>query len=89
MVLEIQPYEQYILHRVEREGRMGKLEAVSDTLYKFSIDLYDAMEMLPWIRTFIGRIVKLECGNPLVTATFYKDFNLMLNMNGVDTSAVQ
>jgi len=89
MILEIQPYEQYILHRVEREGRMGKLEEVSDTLYKFSIDLYDAMEMLPWIRTFIGRIVKLECNNPLVAATFYKDFNLMLNMNGVDTSAVQ
>lgn len=89
MTLEIQPNEQYIIHRIEREGRMGKLEAVSDTLYKFSIDLYDAMEMLPWIRTFIGRIVKLDCDNPLMAVTFYKDFNLMLNMNGVDTNAVQ
>ncbi len=89
MTLEIQPNEQYIIHRIEREGRMGKLEAVSDTLYKFSIDLYDAMEMLPWIRTFIGRIVKLDCDNPLMAVTFYKDFNLMLNMNGVDTNVVQ
>lgn len=89
MIVEIQPYEQYIIDRIEREGRMGTLTQISDTVYQYSIDVYDSLEMLPWVRTFIGRIIELKCDNSLVTQTFYNDLELMLNLNGVDKNAVQ
>lgn len=89
MTLEILPYEQYILDRIEREGRMGKLTQISDTVYQYSIDIYDSLEILPWVRTFIGRIIELKCDNSLVVQTFYQDLELMLNLNGVDKNAVQ
>lgn len=88
MTLEIMPYEQYIIERIKREGRMGKLTPISDTIYQYSIDIYDALEMLPWIRTFIGRIIELKCDNSVVVQTFYQDLELMLNLNGVDQDAV-
>lgn len=89
MTLEILPYEQYILDRIEREGRTGKLTQISDTVYQYSIDIYDSLEILPWVRTFIGRIIELKCDNSLVVQTFYQDLELMLNLNGVDKNAVQ
>lgn len=88
MTLEILPHEQYILDRIEREGRMGKLIQISDTVYQYSIDVYDSLEMLPWVRTFIGRIIELKGDNSLVVQTFYQDLELMLNLNGVDQDAV-
>ncbi len=42
-------------------------------LYRYTTNARDTVEMLPWIRTFIGRIVKLECSNPAVAATFEND----------------
>ena len=41
------------------------------------------MEMLPWIRTFTGRIVSLSCSNPEVTEWFYGDLDEMMQMYGV------
>jgi len=47
--------EKHIVERLYREERCGKVDPVGDNLYRFSADVYDAAEMLPWIRTFIGR----------------------------------
>lgn len=88
MTLEILPYEHYIIDRIEREGRMGKLTQISDTVYQYTIDIYDSLEILPWVRTFIGRIIELKCDNSLVVQTFYQDLELMLNLNGVDQDVV-
>ena len=33
--------------------------------------------MLPWIRTFTGRIAGLSCSNKNITATFYDDLETM------------
>ena len=55
----------------------------------FSADVYDAAEMLPWIRTFIGRIEKLECSNSHVIETFYADLEAMRAVYGGDNDAVQ
>ncbi len=65
--------EYFIVQRLEREKRNGQVHLLEKNLYHFSIDVYDARELLPWIRTFIGRIVELNCSNPDVAETFYKD----------------
>jgi hypothetical protein len=44
--------------------------------------------MLPWLRTFIGRIVKLESSNSFAVRRFYEDLAAMETMYGGDGHAV-
>ena len=44
--------------------------------------MYDAAELLPWLRTFIGRIETLECSDETVVRRFYDDLDGMLALYG-------
>lgn len=77
MILTIHPQEQYLVGRLEREKRCGMVEQLDETHWRFSADVYDALEMLPWIRTFIGRITALHCSDPFVVKRFYQDLSAM------------
>lgn len=88
MTLHIDDGEGFILQRLEREKRGGRIEVIDDHTYRFIADVYDAGEMLPWLRTFIGRIVNLECSNPTVTKTFYQDLDKLNEIYGGDDDAV-
>lgn len=68
------PDEWYIVSRLEREKRSGTVESLGNGLYCFTADVYDTVELLPWIRTFIGRIRELKCSNQRVLDTFIQDF---------------
>ena len=81
--------EDFIVDRLEREKRCGTVEAVDASTYKYVADVYDASEMMPWIRTFIGRIIKLECSNEFVCQRFYEDLETMRTLYGGETDAVQ
>ncbi len=88
MTLFVGDDEQYIVNRLNREKRYGEVTAADKNHYKFTADIYDAMEMIPWIRTFIGRITKLECTNHEVVDIFYSDLEKMKEMYGGGNSAV-
>jgi DNA-binding transcriptional ArsR family regulator len=88
MLLDIPHKERYIINRILREGRNGTLSKVNETTYKYEISVYDATEMLPWLRTFIGRILSLECDNKAVVRTFYDDLKALYSIYGGDTNAV-
>ena len=81
--------EAFIQDRLEREKRCGMVERIDDTRLRFTADVFDAGEMLPWIRTFIGRIESLECSNQAVSRRFYEDFETMEKMYGGGGDAVQ
>jgi DNA-binding transcriptional ArsR family regulator len=80
--------EEYILQRLEREKRGGKIEDRGGHVYRFSADVKDAAEMIPWIRTFIGRIVDLRCSSGAVVKTFREDIKAMETMYGTDGNVV-
>ena len=82
MTLRIGPGDGHILRRLEREKRCGTLERLDDTRWRFSADVFDALEMLPWLRTFIGRIIDLQCSDPQVTDRFWTDLHAMVGMYG-------
>lgn len=88
MTLHFGPGEEFILQRLEREKRHGFVELLDQHTCKFTADIYDASEMLPWIRTFIGRIVDLKCSNPSVVELFYEDLMRMGALYGGDGNAV-
>jgi DNA-binding transcriptional ArsR family regulator len=88
MLLDIPRSERYIINRILREGRNGTLSKVDETTYQYEISVYDTTEMIPWLRTFIGRILSLECDNKAVVRTFYKDLNTLFSIYGGDTGAI-
>lgn len=80
--------EHYIPERLLREKRHGLVEQLSETTWRFVADIYDAMELLPWLRTFTGRIIALKCSNQAVVDKFYADLDEMLAMYGGVRNAV-
>lgn len=78
-------HEQYIYERLQRERRCGYVEHLSENTARFSADVYDAGEMLPWIRTFICRILELHISNPEVERRFYEDLSAMYEMYSIST----
>lgn len=88
MTIHVGVGESYIIDRLEREKRCGRIETLDEQVYKYVADVYDASEMLPWLRTFIGRIKKLECSNQYVTDTFFADLDAMNALYGGDGDAV-
>jgi len=81
--------EKFIIERLYREKRCGKITKVSDDLYRFSADVYDAAELLPWIRTFIGRITTFDTSSDYTRKTFLEDLEVMCKMYpGGDDNAI-
>ena len=76
--------EDYIVNRLEREKRIGVVEKLDAHTYRFSADVYDLSELIPWIRTFICRIVHLDFSNKTLEKQFKEDLEAMYRMYGVD-----
>ncbi|MDE6318173.1 MAG: WYL domain-containing protein, partial [Lachnospiraceae bacterium] len=80
----LEPSEQYIVERLKREGRGGTVTRIEQNVYQYEIEVFDCNEMLPWIRTFIGRILTLECTDKSVEQRFYRDLQTMYRMYQVE-----
>lgn len=89
MIVTYGPGEDHIPRRLEREKRGGSVVHLDGHTSRFSIDVTDATELIPWLRTFIGRIVKLECSEQSIVDRFYNDLALMAAQYGGDDDAVQ
>ena len=75
--------EDFIVRRLEREKRVGTVEKLDEHTYRFSADVFDAEELVPWIRTFICRITELNFSNPRLKSKFKRDLKKMYQMYGV------
>ena len=82
--VQVDSDEEHIIHRLQREKRVGTVEKVDDTHYRFYADVYDTSELIPWIRTFICRITKLDFSDRTVENHFKKDIEAMYKMYGVN-----
>lgn len=89
MILRVGPGEDYIPRRLEREKRTGTVEQLDEGRWKFTAEVYDASELMPWVRTFIGRIEKIECTNPAVVGRFRETLAQMYQMYGGGADGVQ
>ena len=76
--------EQHIPKRLEREKRIGQLEYIDEHTCRFSADVYDASELIPWIRTFICRITDISISNKALEIQFKEDLRTMYEMYGLE-----
>lgn len=72
--------ELYILNRLKREGKGGTIRRIAENTFTYEIDVFDANEMLPWIRTFIGRLLDIESNCKRLNNFFQRDFLAMYKM---------
>ncbi len=82
--VRVEDHEAYIVRRLEREKRIGTVERLDDHTYRFSADVYDSGELIPWIRTFICRIEKMNFSDRTQENQFKKDLEAMYRMYGID-----
>ena len=89
MRIHVEPDESFVAERLQREKRNGTVTRLDKNTWEFSTTVYDAKEMLPWIRTFTGRIESLTCTDPDVTQRFFDDLAQMYQIYGGSGHAVQ
>lgn len=74
--------EGYVLDRPYREGRGGQVRRAGENEFCYRRQMFDAQEILPWIKSFTGRIIAAESSNPAVRRALDQDFNRMAEMYG-------
>lgn len=75
--------EKFIRRRLEREKRCGIVEHIDDNTSRFSVDVFDSSEVIPWIRTFICRIMDIQFSNKELENQFKKDIEDMNRLYGI------
>lgn len=76
--------EQHIPRRLEREKRCGTVEQLDSHSSRFSADVYDASELIPWIRTFLCRITEFSFSNKTLEKQFKEDLEEMYKLYGLE-----
>lgn len=72
--------EDFILERLRREGKGGIITRIEPNIYTYEKEVFDCNEMLPWIRTFTGRIKDIECSSSRLKNRFYSDMEKMYEL---------
>ena len=70
--------------RMEREKHCGTVTKTGEDEYLFTAEVFDPMEIFPWICSFTGRILRLECDDPAVTAKYAEYLSQMAEAYGLD-----
>lgn len=81
--IQVNEGEDFIIRRLRRERRCGTVTKIDDTTYRFVADVFDAYEMVPWIRSFFGRIKRVKCSNIEVMKQLKLDIEKMAKEYGV------
>ena len=74
--------ELFILNRLEREGRGGTVCRIEKNIYEYNIDIYDSNELMAWVKSYTGRIIKVDGDNKIVIKRFYNDMERMFKLYG-------
>lgn len=86
--VKIENGEEHIVRRLEREKRIGHIEKIDEHTYRFSAEVYDTNEMIPWIRTFICRITEIHFSNRTAENQFKHDIEEMYRIYGITEAEI-
>lgn len=72
--------EPHIVTRLEREGRGGQITRIQPGLYEYTTSCWDSGEILPWVKTFTGRILSFTCSNKAIEQRLWADMRAMRDL---------
>ena len=81
--------ENFIYQRLLREKRCGTVTLLDENNAQFDADVFDPLEIIPWVRSFICRITYFDCSEAGVARSFYADIRKMNKLYLEDADAVQ
>lgn len=64
MTIYVWQGEDYIPRRLWREARFGRCQDLDEHRIRFTAEVLDPWEMIPWITSFAGRICQVTCTAP-------------------------
>lgn len=76
--------EAHIHRRLVREKRCGTVERLDKNTSRFSADVFDAGELIPWMRSFICRITDVSFSNKQLQVQFQRDIEEMYALYGLE-----
>ncbi len=76
-IVRVGKNEAHIIDRLEREKRGGQVERLDPFTYRFSADVYEPTELVPWIRSFICRITHISFSDKRLESQFRADLRSM------------
>ena len=76
--------EEYIFRRLEREKRCGTVTRIDEQTAEFRAELYDVSEIIPFVRSFLGRIVSLHFSDRTTENRLKRDFLETCRMYGLE-----
>ena len=76
--------EEYVIQRLEREKRCGKITNLGGGSYRFSAEVFDSTEAIPWIRSFIGFITELSFSNKSIERDLMRSIFLTASIYGIE-----
>lgn len=80
LTLKIREDEPFIIERLQREGKGGRITHVDSNIYTYEKEVFDTNEMIPWIRTFTGRIIDIECSCKQTKQLILDDMKAMFDL---------
>lgn len=72
--IKIEDHESFLINRLQREGHGGNIKQLSKNIYQYSIDIFDVTEIIPWVKTFTGRILSFKSEDKKAETKFYNDY---------------
>lgn len=72
--------EIYMIDRLKREAHNGEILKISKNTFLYSGVFFDTNEMLPWIKTFTGRILDIQGSNDYAIQKLTADLALLYQM---------
>ena len=82
LIVYIGEDEPFILTRLQREGHGGNVECIGNNQYRYRHAVYDPSEMIPWLKSFIGRIVSVWIEDGTWNTSLHKDIQTLISGGG-------
>ena len=76
--------EEYVIQRLEREKRCGAITDLGGGSYRFSAEVFDSTEAIPWVRSFIGFITELSFSNKSIERDLMRSIFATASIYGIE-----
>ena len=81
--VEVNAGEEYIIRRLKREKRTGRVEKLDASHDRCTAEVLDENELVPWIRSFICRITDVKFTSKALQKQFEADIKKMYSLYNI------